>query len=167
MARLTNYERDSLVRRILADIPEVDYAAQMKSRAVEICIGLMPAPVRRIWENAELRGYLKSGSTNHCCMMLPTPGFGNYDDQVRSAFKVDDKLNAAHKLHDEQKLARDGLRQGLKANIYSCSTDTQFRERFPELAKYLPAASAAISNLPATTALIDSLRSAGLALEAA
>lgn len=163
--RLTNYERDAVRHRIVADIPLVDYDEQMQARINEICLGLLPPDIRKIWDRPALRGYLNCGSYYYCCNSFATPGFGQHDETVAAAIKSDGALAALHDLLDAQRKAVEGVREKLRTNLALCSTDKQFRELFPELAKYLPAQTT-VASLPVTTDLVDSLRAVGVPLEA-
>lgn len=160
--KLSNEARRSIVERVMRDIPEIDYTVQMRARAVQIGVELMPPAIARLWKNPETQRYIKVASHYYCCMTLAVPGFDNYDDRMTEAVKTDVDLSALHAARDAQYKTRNALRESLRNSIIDCNTTAQFKERFPELASYAPDHQPVTANLPTTTAVIDALRDAGL-----
>lgn len=163
MSRLNKYERDSIRRAVMSDVPEVDYASQMQSRGQAVAVEALPPEIRRIWANGKLRGYVKSFRIYLDCMSITVPGAD--DDGLSNRIKSDPELVRLHELHDAQRETRQQLDRKLRYGFASISTTKQFAERFPELVKYLPAENQPVANLPASTDVMDALKAAGLPTE--
>lgn len=170
MTRLVNEQRTRIKNAILADVPTVDYHEQIRVRALKLAVFELPAAAKRLWENVETRGLLKTNS------FYPHDGDGEYEyglsvsvpgfDEQHAGFLLDEELRTLVTAYKEQKALRMRLGGELRNNLASVTTHEQFAERWPELVKYLPDGSEAkVANLTATTALIDGLRAAGLELD--
>lgn len=166
MAKLTQDIRNRIRSAVLTDIPTIDYMEQMRQRVIQIGRDLMPTNVRLVYDNPETRDFVRSEKGHFCCVSFYVPGARSYDD-AKAALSGDARFAELHSLHDAQRNNRISIARDLEIQLTTVSTDKQFRERFPELANYLPEASSPVANLPATTAFIDTLRAAGLQLEAA
>lgn len=163
--RLTKDDRYRIERSIVADVPRINYEEQIQNRVNAICAAEMPPLVRRVWDQADLRGFLQVGRFYFDCVHSATPGF-NRDEAVNDKIKNDPEVVELHRLHDAQRDAREEVVCNVRSALCSCTTDVQFRERYPELAKYAPAPEAVV-NLPATTDLVDCLKAVGVQLESA
>jgi hypothetical protein len=167
--KLTQEIRRQMVSSIMADIPVIDHARTMKNRAIAIAVAALPEPVRRLWGGPH-KCFVSTGTVHFCDVAYCLPNAGTYDDRkaLGAVIAADAEWMAAHAAFEAQRDAHKEMRQQLRANIEACSTRKQFIDRFPALEKYAPSVGlAAVSNLPATTALIDSLVAAGLPMEQA
>ena len=162
--RLTNEIRDRIIRHIMQDVPVIDYESQIRARAVQIGVEAMPPTVRKVYDDPKARHFIRVSQFYIDCMTLSIPGLDRCDSEVVARVRNDERLNELHKLHDDQRDARIALGKQLKANVYSCSTRKQFVDSYPDLAKYAPELTASVPNLPASTALVDALKAAGLQL---
>jgi hypothetical protein len=166
--KLTQDIRRQMVNAIMADIPVIDHAGAMSKRAMDIAVAALPEPVRRLW-NGPHKSFVSTGSVHFCCCSYFLPNAGHYDDRkaLGQVIAADAEWSAAHAAFEAQRDAHKAMRAQLRANIDTCSTRKQFIDRFPALEKYAPALGTSVGiNLPASTALIDSLISAGLPVEA-
>lgn len=163
--RLTAQDRRSMVSAIMADIPVIDYQATMRARALEVAVQRLPEAVRRVFNGPD-KPWIAMRSVYCDCMSFALPSLSNYEDAkaLERAVVADAEFDAAHKAHDQQREEHKKIKAELVSNLAGCSTRKQFVERFPELEKYAPSLGA-VQNLPATTALVDHLRSAGLPVE--
>ena len=168
--------KELMIKRIMSDLTELntEKLRQEAHAAFQTAVEAnLPAEVKKLMANEKTAGYLRrstywvdglgTGSTyGHKVNM-------DQDDWVALAgaeawnalLAAGAAVMAARKKFNETK--RD-----LEVSFGTVNTYKQFRERFPELAKYLPGpASVTTPNLPATTQLIDKLKELGLTLEKA
>jgi len=172
MTRLVNEQRNQIRRAILAEVPKTDYVEQIRKAALKLAVFELPAAAKRLWEDTTTRGLLDTHSiyfnydTNRrsYAASVSIPGFESRHD----AIKRDPEIVELCRLHEEQEDKFTTLDRELRNNLASVNTHEAFVERWPELARFLPDGSEAkVANLPATTALIDGLRAAGLELDKA
>lgn len=165
--KLTNAIRESIVRSILADIPRRNFQDEAEKIVLPAAIELLPAAVKRVYKDAETRPYVRHAAVRTNCgalyVQIPCCEGDSYsvNDPVR--FIGAEAWAAFQKLCGENRAEKDSIRdtkRQLEIAIGGCSTAKQVRDRFPDLAKYLPAEDQ-VQNLPATTAVIDNLKSLG------
>lgn len=170
--RLTAELRAQIVRAIMDDMPALStnllksYRDTMDKRAREVAREQLPEKVRAIYDDVDLRSYINSEYVNICCAgySLPTLARGWDGRQVLSAaIATDPAFDAAHTAYDKLRDDAQRIQNQLALNVAIPRTVKAFIEMFPDLAKYAPEEpTPATANLPATTALMDSLRAAGL-----
>lgn len=170
MTRFVNEQRNQIRRAILAEVPKVDYMEQIRQAVLKLAVFELPAAAKRLWDDPETRGLLKTESCYFGCQenrrnyaaSVSLPGFSSY----HAAFQSDPDIVELVRLEQEQHDLFDKLAAELRNNLASVTTHEAFAERWPELTRFLPDGSEAkAANLPATTALIDGLRAAGLELD--
>ena len=170
--RLTVELRAQIVKDIMDDMPALDpkhlkdYRDTMDKRAREIARDQLPEKVRAIYDDVNLRPYVHTNYVSICCVgyQLPTLARG-YDSSraLMKAIETDPVFDTAHKAYDKLRDDTQRIRSDLAINIAVPKTVKAFVEMFPDLAKYAPEEpTPATANLPATTALMDSLKAAGL-----
>jgi hypothetical protein len=173
--RLTQTNRWQIVNAIKADVPNIsdrhikDLQDLMEKRVRAIAIEQLPEKVRAIYNDPALREYVNTEYVYSCCVGYLLPSIAqdglSRTHPLRQAIEADPDFAAAHTAYDRAKdMARD-IHNTLVANLNTCKTVKSFVERFPELAKYAPKENAPVQTLPATTALMDSLKAAGLSVE--
>lgn len=170
MTRLVNEQRSRIRRAILAEVPKVDYAEKIKRKATSLAVANLPPAAKRLWEDTALRGLLDTdgcyfgyseGRRNYVAS-CSLPGFESYHHTIQT----DPEIVELCRLAEAQDDVFNKLDAELRNNLASVNTHEAFVERWPELARFLPDGSEAkVANLPATTALIDGLRAAGLELD--
>jgi hypothetical protein len=165
--RMTKGMKDSIVRRILGDLPVVDYAEIARAEILEAAIKALPQPIRAAWKDPKLQPFINIEHLYSDCggitAAVPAPNGANRrqgDTVVGGEAWAAFKARCGDKT--KQQAERQALARSLDANLADVRTVAAFVERFPELAGYAPAEDEKPSNLPATTALIDSLAAAGL-----
>ena len=170
--RLTVELREKIVRDIMADMPALspnllkDYRDTMDKRAREIARDQLPAKVRAIYDDPDLRPYINTEYVGICCVgyQLPTVprGYANTRALIQDT-ETDPAFDTAHKAYDKLREDIQRIQSQLAFNVAIPKTVKAFVEMFPDLAKYAPQEpTPATANLPATTQLMDSLRAAGL-----
>jgi hypothetical protein len=61
---LTKTEKENIVRRIMADVPKIDYEKMLSDFVQGEALKLMPPEVRALYDNEETRCYLSCASLN-------------------------------------------------------------------------------------------------------
>ena len=135
--RLTKDTRSAFVRAVIADVPKVDYDEQIRKLLLDTAIGLLPEPVRKIWDDPELNSYLRT--TYHyfagvsVCIPRTTDIKESFPAEILNA--IDDLENKSYKQYE--KITE--LRTKLTTVVNGCSTLKQLKLALPELEKYMPA----------------------------
>lgn len=141
--KITNNMRDAFVRAVLQDVPTVDYNAEFKNFAVELCLARLPGEIVRIYKNNSLRGFLKFETVNiraeyyESEVSAALPLYDTYST-VKADLAATPEVQAITKAKQAQADRLCQLRQDLRAAIQSVSTVKQALELLPEFAKYLP-----------------------------
>lgn len=163
MTKLTNEMRNKIRYSVEAALPSPT-ADAMRKRAITVALALLPPTVRAVYDNVETRPFVNVTSFWLDCMTLAVPATTDSDDRsaVHKALGSDAELTALHNAYDAARDLRSAAIQELRNGLIGCSTIKQFVERFPDLAQYAPADIENPSNLPATTAVMDALKAAGL-----
>ena len=162
--RFNENTRRTLLSNIMAGVPEVSYASQMRDRLTVVAVDLLPPAVRKVWDDPATQGYVRVSSFYDCCMSFMLPGVRETESWKADhpAFE-DAEYKRLHKLHDAQRDARSELWTTIHTAVYACANTRQFATQYPDLIKFLPpeATPDDVSNLPATTAVMDALKAAG------
>jgi len=170
--RLTVELRAQIVRDVMADMPALspsllkDYRDTMDKRAREIARDELPEKVRAIYDDKDLCLYINNHYVSVCCVGYQLPTLARGYDSTRAlmkAIETDPAFNAAHTAYDKLRDDMQRIQSQLALNVAIPRTVKAFIEMFPDLTKYAPEEpTPATANLPATTALMDSLKAAGL-----
>lgn len=143
----------------MADVPETDYRQQMRALALQAAVNGMPAKMRAVWDDPDLKQFLVTGWTRIVdCVYEDVPDYPGIETALAT---VREQLDALHKLHHEQKKAREELTSMLRGAANGCNTTKQLAEALPQFAKYLPAENGVTPNLPALTGVVDRFVAAG------
>ena len=170
--RLTIEMRTAIARKVLADMPALDpkhikdLQDKMSKRAREIAVEQLPEKVRAVWTDPTLQMYVHTEYVHVCCMgySLPVSKEQEYrrDTRLGRIIEADPEWIAAHTAHDKLRDDTRRIQEQLSLNLALPKTVREFIEMFPDLAKYAPEESRPVAQLPATTALMDTLKAAGL-----
>lgn len=187
--RLTNDTRDSIHRKIMSDLPTVDYPAQIHALVQKVVVENMDPALRAVYDNSNLRPYLRRTQLEVCKGNAHVPLWSSDDTKYVVGLpnglirlQVDDLtartethrdtlwgklVNALNesKLVDkyfEQKDLYDTVSRRVKHNIYTATTVKRLYDILePELHHYIPKVSDT-PMLPATVApVVDDLRKLG------
>jgi hypothetical protein len=170
--RLTVELRAQIVKDVMADMPLLStnllksYRETMDKRAREVAREKLPEKVRAVYDDKDLRDYISGSYVSVCCVgyQLPTLSRG-YDSNraLAKAIETDPVFLEAHTAYDKLRDDMQRIQNQLVLNVAIPRTVKAFVEMFPDLAKYAPEEPTPVTaNLPATTALMDSLKAAGL-----
>lgn len=158
--RLTNTIRDAFIRAVMQNVPSVDYDAQVTKLVQADIRAQLPAKVREIADDPELRHYLNRET------IFTTSGFNNVTVYSNGSARLTDaakaEINALTLKHRAQSSTRDSLKSRLHACAYGVSTRKALAEMLPEFERYLPADEpAAMRSLPVVANVINEFKAAG------
>jgi hypothetical protein len=158
---LNKDHKSIIVRKIMADIPVIDYSAQAQALLQAKAIERMPAEVRAIYDNPDLRGWLQSRHVSleghlHTCNMFwqRTSNVAEYGGHSMYAYRVHNnigeedrklvvdvksQLDELARAAEAQWRARCSMEDKLKTVLAGIRTLKQAKTLLePELHKYLP-----------------------------
>lgn len=160
--KLTNYMRDAFVRRVMDDVPSVDYTEAIRAEVMKAAVAALPPKVRAAWKDKGLHGYLNTTYFHVCGVSI-----ANVPMPDNEAFKAEKQkieasvagLVAKSKAQTDQ---RDALQSKLRQCAYSATTRKQLVSLLPEFEKYLPADDAtAARSLPVVANVVADFVKAG------
>lgn len=162
--RLTKDDKFAFVRAVMNDVPQVDYAEQVRQKVQEWCFAAMPAELRPVAkkypEFFETRYvYTPSGCPSVWAICSPEHNGHSFEAKFPEKWV---ELTGIGQRSKAQDAALCALEERVGALINTCTTLKQAEERLPEFAKYLPADRdpAVKSNLPVANTLAE-LQAAG------
>jgi len=154
---LNKTHKARIVRDIMADIPQIDYAAQAKAILQAKAIEKMPAEVRAVYDNPDLRHWLATRyASNHThlsgsyifwqCkngagdwLYVSRCGRNGDPEDRELVTEVHESLTELAKAAEEQWKARRSMEDKLRMMFYDIRTLKQAKTLLePELHKYLP-----------------------------
>jgi hypothetical protein len=158
--KLSNYHRQTFVDAVMNDVPRVEYSEQARSLIHAEAAAQLPAEIKKIYDNKELRGWLQANTA------VATPrNLSSVYAVAHAGYKPSPELqtilNELSELAGIQHEARAELRARVKATIAACSTRARAMKMLPEFEKYLPSDDNTTSNLPAVANLAAELVKAG------
>jgi len=150
-----------IVRKIMADIPRIDYSAQAQALLQAKAIEKMPAEIKAIYDNPELRRWLPTrwvqfsshlSSSNifwhrtsndvnvgNPALHAYRVHYNSTEEEKELVMEVQDQLAATIRAAEQQWKARTSIREKLEAMLYGIRTLKQAKTLLePELHKYLP-----------------------------
>lgn len=135
-ARLTNDMRDTFVRRVMDDVPQVDYEQQVRDAVNKAVMSALPKQVKTLYENAETSGYV---NVEHVSCQDPYMSFSlPVRNQASLRAIVNDTVSPFQDGWRQQKKQRQDLTDKVRAVAYHCATVKALQDAFPEFAQYLP-----------------------------
>lgn len=159
--RLTKEMRRVFVRRVIDDVPQIDYLELARDRA-QACIleKTTVEPVRQLLQDPGLHGYL-----NDTYIHVPHIGmiflYGIESGNEEFKKMIVDELADLSRACLAQRTRIEELSQRLEAVAASATTTKRLAELLPEFAKYLPEDEQDTKNLPALPNLVADLIKAG------
>ena len=158
--KLTNHLRDAFIRQAMNDVPNIDYAEQIRKAVMDDTIDTLPPKIKAIWKDAALREWIKTDWNNFGGVSVTTPAISRAGVKLSpGAATLVDELKA---LNDAQKKQRKELEDKLRGCAYSVTTRKQLAELLPEFVRYMPKdEAAAIRTLPAVANVVADFVKAG------
>ena len=158
--KLTNYHRDAFVLSVMDDVPQEDYQEQYRAAVLADAVAQLPHKVRAVWDNAELRHYLRVYT------IYPVTGAGSVmipsvDSNFDLSSKAKEACQTLANLSKVQSLHRNELKRKLTSIAKSCSTRKSLATALPEFEKYLPAETETTRNLPVIANVVTDFIKAG------
>lgn len=154
--KLTNYHREAFVNAAMDDVPQVDYDAQAAKILQDFQLKHMPKEIRAIYENPELRGFLKDHSRRFNYSYISVYGDADLD---KATYAKIEELETA--VEAQSKKHRD-LRRMLESVAARVTTRKALVEALPEFEKYMPAEDAPATRcVPALANIVSSFVAAG------
>lgn len=156
--RLTTSMRDSFIRAAMADVPRVDYDAEISKVACADAAKQLPPKIRAIYNDKTTRHFIRTDRVYIGGKYVSVPTVGDYrpsDAASNEVSQLSAKQQAQADRHSE-------LRQKLRSCAYACATRKALLEMLPEFEKYLPAdAAAACRTLPVVANVVTEFVKAG------
>lgn len=153
--KLTNNLRSAFVRAAMADVPSVDYHAEIGKAlnkhltAKRVKLGIDKVPLDRLKLT-----YAYMGGQSFACVGLT-------DAEIVDITKMPEMVELV-KNQQEQAMQQGTLSRQLTAAIAGCNTRKQAVEALPEFEKYLPEGEAvAMRSLPAIANVVTDFVKAG------
>jgi len=152
--KLNKFQKQAIVRSIMADVPKVDRAKRRATIQAEV-VKLMSPAVRKIYNTAPFA--LRKQHVGD----LIYDGV-NWDARDVIAGDVAEKdikvICEPYKAEDD---ARYKAERSLTGVVEACSTLKQLKDRLPEFTKYYPTEGVSTANLPALANVVADLSKLG------
>lgn len=159
--KLTNYLRDAYITSVMTDVPHEAYEDQIHKQILDDAVAQLPGPVRAIWKNSDLQGYLDLSSVYPVartgCVQVPCLNPKNFKLTDAAMTRVLELVN----LRDGQSSRLNSLRTRLRSIAYGCTTRKALAEALPEFEKYLPKEEETSRNLPVIANVVSDFVKAG------
>lgn len=153
MSRITKWDKQSIVKAIMADVPKVD-KKKRKEELQAAVVKLMSPEVRKVHKVNP-----KALAKYHVGYLISDT---SYNDRDIVCGDVTDKqiedLCKQYKAEDQKRVEAES---SLKGAIESCTTIKQLNDRLPEFKKYFPTVEKPVANLPALTNVVADLSKLG------
>lgn len=173
MATLTKAVKNKMIRNIMADIPKEDIEKVAQDEFTAAVVERLPQAIKTALKDSAAAEFVNQQRVQTGCGKIYFTCYGPvhylYNVQEWNEYAGQAAVDLLLERCAEVRARDDARRQierELHANFDSVRTIKQFEERFPDLAKYLPARTVTV-NLPATNDLVEKLKAAGLKQEAA
>lgn len=154
MTRITKWDKEAIVRAIMADVPKPD-KTKRKAELQATIVKAMSPECRKVYNKtpSALRTYHLGDLVYDGCNWATREIIRGDVTEV-----VVDDLCKKYKAEDE---AFHSARMALKGAIESCSTYKQLMTRLPEFEKYYPKPDVKTANLPALANVVADLSKLG------
>jgi hypothetical protein len=154
MSRITKYDRQAIVRAIMADVPTPDKKKRREELQAAIVKAMSPE-ARKLYKSCP--SALRTYHVGDVC-------YDGCDWDSRNVIVGDVKEVVVNEFK-EKYLAEDravsDAQYALKGAIEACSTYKQLMTRLPEFEKYFPKPNAPTANLPALANVVADLSKLG------
>lgn len=162
MARLTHNDRQNFLRAVFEDVPKSRVRDEVQKMVCEDAIAKLPDNLREV-ARSDRKDYLALGRIQipstlmYFIVMVPNARYNLVLDNPSLYKKVIDMVKEDDDVQHE--VAR--VRGTLHTELSTITTDTALKERYPDLAKYLPETLGGTKNVPATNDVMVGLKAAG------
>ena len=152
--KLNKFQKQAVVRSIMADVPKVDKAKRRAAIQAEV-VKLMSPAVRKVYNTipSALR-------TQHVGDLIYNGTNWNERDIIAGDVAEKD-IKAICEPYKVEDTKRHDAYTALTGAVEACSTLKQLKERLPEFTKYYPTEEAPTANLPALANVVADLSKLG------
>ena len=153
---LNKYDKEAFVNAVINDIPQVDYAEQIRKLTVDAAISHLPAVLVDAMKDPEVAEHIDKSYVYFGNMGMHVPGSNMY-----TALNQDkdfmEKMKPLEDAREAQAAQIEAMRASIAGMINGCKTLKQAKERLPEFEKYLPAErdGTGVGNLPVANVVAD------------
>jgi hypothetical protein len=160
---LNKFHKEIIVNGVMKDTPKIDYQEQARQLIMKNRLEELPDKVRQLWEDKNLREYIRTDSVYINSVLSRVGPFPTNDRTPILPELLSGKLREITEAAWVQRDNRKKLRDKLEAALAPVRTRKQALERFPEFEKYLPADTdtKADRSLPAIANVMTDLMAAG------
>jgi hypothetical protein len=162
--RLTNNLRDAILRTIMDDVPFIEYDEQIKELIQKRAVAKLPPLVKRVYDDAALRGYLKLEQYSYQFDYQGVDFYGWFShvgDKVELTDEDKFEITRLETLSNVQASVKNELRSKVSGILRGMTTTQAFVKALPEFEKYVPKDQEATKNLPALANLVSDFVKAG------
>jgi hypothetical protein len=153
MSRITKWDKQAIVKAIMADVPTPDKVKRREELQAAV-VKVMSPECRKLYKKCP-----SALRTHHIGELIYDGTWPSRDiitGDVNSSI-VDD-LKAKYEAEDKKV---SDARWALKGAIESCTTIKQLNDRLPEFKKYFPTVQKPVANLPALANVVADLSKLG------
>ena len=153
MSTITKWDKQAIVRAIMADVPRVDKDKRRKELQAAI-VKLMSPEARKLFNKTPnaLRTY-------HVGEITYNGSWGSREIIIGDV--IDAKVDELCTKYKEEDRARYDIECKLKGIVETCRTVKQLNDRLPEFKKYFPTVEKPVANLPAIANVVADLTKMG------
>lgn len=152
--RLTKYEKEAIVRAIMADVPEPDKVKRRKA-IIEAVVKAMSPECRKVYlRTPDALATYYSGDVAYS-------GWAHNHRNIPQGDVPNEVVEAILKPYHEEDSALVDARTKLRGIVMSCNTLQQLTKLLPEFIKYFPTETAPTKNLPALANMVADLSKLG------
>lgn len=154
MTTVTKWDKQAIVRAIMADVPKIDKKKRREELQAAI-VKLMSPEARKLFKTvpSALRTYHVGDTTYDGCSWSTR--------EIIAGDVSNDKIDElCEKYKAEDKNIRD-VECKIKGIVETCRTIKQLNDRLPEFKKYFPTVEKPVANLPAIANVVADLAKLG------
>ena len=153
MTRITKWDKEAIVKAIMADVPVPDKKKRKEELQAAVVKAMSPE-ARKLYKNCP------DALRTKCIGELIYDGTWSSRDIIVGDVKDNVVDTLTQKYKDEDRKLSDA-RYSLKGAIEACNTLKQLETRLPEFKKYYPTAAKPAANLPALANVVADLSKLG------
>ena len=152
--KLNKYEKESIVRAIVNDIPQIDFVKRHADIQADVVKAMSPE-CRKLYKRCPdaLRTYF-----------IGDIGYDGVTWGSREVIVGDVETSTLEKVlapYKKEDAVRNAARAQLSCALMACSTTVQIAKRFPEFKSYLPTEEKPTANFPALANVVADLSKLG------